>query len=144
MHAFPHRYRVSAAAHPEGEVQLTGEGLPPLASAAPREFDGPGDRWSPETLLCAALADCFVLTFRALARAARLDWTAIECAVEGKLERPVKESLFTEFRVHATLTVPGGSDSARAQQLLEKAERSCLISNSLSATRHLEASVTVR
>ena len=23
----------------------------------PAEFDGPGDRWSPETLLCAALAD---------------------------------------------------------------------------------------
>jgi hypothetical protein len=33
----------------------------------PREFDGRGNQWSPESLLAAALADCFVLSFRAVA-----------------------------------------------------------------------------
>ncbi|NUM89599.1 MAG: hypothetical protein HUU37_10375 [Bdellovibrionales bacterium] len=50
MHPFPHHYSVSAVARPDGTVPLSSPGLPELPSAAPREFDGPGDRWSPETL----------------------------------------------------------------------------------------------
>ena len=67
MRAFPHRYVISAAAAPNGEVALTGQSLPPLRSRPPAEFDGPGDRWSPETLVVAAVADCFVLTFQGMA-----------------------------------------------------------------------------
>ena len=63
MQAFPHHYVISATAEPDGEVALHGENLPRLASLPPEEFDGPGGRWSPETLAVAAVADCFVLTF---------------------------------------------------------------------------------
>ena len=48
-----------------------------MHSSAPVEFDGPGDRWSPETLLIAAIADCFILTFRAIACATRMDWQGL-------------------------------------------------------------------
>jgi len=64
MQPFPHRYSASATAGPEGYVLLNADGLPPLISEPPVEFDGPGDRWSPETLVVGAVADCFVLTFR--------------------------------------------------------------------------------
>ena len=50
MQSFPHLYSVSARAGSAGEVDLASPGLPALASAAPAEFGGPGDRWSPETL----------------------------------------------------------------------------------------------
>ena len=62
MQAFPHHYAVVATADMHSDVALEGKGLPPIASAPPTEFGGPGDRWSPETLLVAAVADCFVLT----------------------------------------------------------------------------------
>ena len=68
MHPFPHHYSVAAKADTQGDVALEGERLPPIASAPPTEFGGPGDRWSPETLFVAAVADCFVLTFRGIAR----------------------------------------------------------------------------
>ena len=61
---------MNASAAPAGSVDVTSAGLPDLATAPPVEFEGPGDAWSPETLLCAALVDCFILTFRAVARAA--------------------------------------------------------------------------
>lgn len=141
MHPYPHRYRVTTAAAPTGEVEVTSPGLETLRSAPPREFGGPGDRWSPETLLVAAMADCFILTFRAVARASKYEWTAIGCEVEGVLERPDKDSLFTGFNLVATLKVPLGSDAAKGRQLLEKAEHGCLISNSLSGTKHLDAKV---
>ena len=68
-------------------VILTSTGIPALSSAAPSQFGGPGDRWSPETLIVGAIADCFILTFRAVARASTLPWTALRCNVTGTLDR---------------------------------------------------------
>ena len=53
MHPYPHHYVVTASAAPEGDVPVSCAGLPGLVTAPPAEFDGPGDRWSPETLLVA-------------------------------------------------------------------------------------------
>jgi organic hydroperoxide reductase OsmC/OhrA len=69
MQPFPHQYVVAAHGSALGEVELHADQLSPIRSASPAEFDGPGDRWSPETLLVAAVGDCLILTFRAVARA---------------------------------------------------------------------------
>lgn len=143
MHPYPHLYTVSAAGTTTGPVAVTAAQLPTLETAPPPEFDGPGGVWSPETLLCASLADCFLLTFRAVARAAKLEWLRVECRVEGVLDRVERVSQFTRFRTFATLTVPPGSDVTKARELLERAEHSCLISNSVRGARALEAQVLV-
>ena len=141
MQEYPHHYKVAAVAGPEGNVDLTGERLQAISSAPPAQFGGPGDKWSPETLLTAAVADCFILTFRAIARASKVAWTSLECEVEGTLERKDGVTRFTEFVVHATLTVPEDTREERAQRLLEKAEETCLVTNSLTSTRRLDAVV---
>ncbi len=141
MQDYPHHYKVAAVAGPEGEVGLTSDRLQAIPSAAPAQFGGPGDKWSPETLLTAAVADCFILTFRAIARASKVSWTSLTCEVEGKLERKDGVTQFTEFVVNATLTVPEDTREERAQRLLEKAEESCLVTNSLTSTRRLNAVV---
>jgi len=141
MQEFPHRYSVAAVGSPEGEVALHGDRLPSLASAPPAEFGGPGDRWSPETLLVAAVADCFILTFRAIARASKFSWLSLRCDVEGTLDRVERATQFTRFEVRAALRVPPGADEAQAQRLLARAEQSCLITNSLKGASHLEAEV---
>jgi organic hydroperoxide reductase OsmC/OhrA len=143
MHPYPHLYTVQATAEPTGDVPLTAAGLPAIATAPPAEFDGPGDRWSPETLLCGAVADCFLLSFRAVARASKLDWNSLDCSVDGKLERVDGRTFFTEIVVRATLRVPAGTDQDRATKLLEKAEHVCLVSNSLVAQRRLDSTVLV-
>jgi len=141
MQPFPHHYTVTALASAEGEVRLESDRLPTLASAPPAEFGGPGDCWSPESLCVGAVADCFVLTFRAIARASKLPWTSLRCNAEGTLDRIERVTQFTSFLLRATLQVPPGTDQARARQLLERAEQTCLISQSLKATSHLEANV---
>lgn len=141
MHPYPHLYTVEASATPAGDVPVSSAGLPPLTTAPPAEFDGPGDRWSPETLLVAAVADCFLLSFRGVARANKFAWDALDCAVEGRLEKIEGKTHFTHYTVRATLRVPAGTDEAKARQLLERAEHVCLISNSLVGQRTLEATV---
>ncbi|HXW08378.1 MAG TPA: OsmC family protein [Vicinamibacterales bacterium] len=122
---------------------MTAERLPIVRSASPAEFDGPGDRWSPETLLVGAVADCFILTFRAIARASTLSWTSLDCDVTGTLDRVDHATQFTRFDVTAHLVVPDGEDAERARHALEKAERTCLISNSLNGARCLAATVSI-
>lgn len=141
MHPFPHLYTVSAAGADAGSVVVSAAGLPDFETAAPPEFDGPGGYWSPESLLCAAVADCFILSFRAFARGSRFEWLALACRVVGTLDRVAGVPKFTHFATHATLTVADGADVGKARLLLTKAEHGCLISNSLSATRELIAEV---
>jgi len=142
MSEFPHHYTVSAAAAVEGDVELSSDGLPRLWSASPAEFGGPGDRWSPEAFLVGAVADCYALTFRAIARASNLSWTSLRCHVNGTLDRIDRVIRFTHLDIQAQLEVPAGTDPAPARRALEKAERGCLISNSLKAEIHLNAVVT--
>jgi len=137
MQAFPHHYTVAANGSGTGDVELKAGGLPTLRSAPPIQFDGPGDRWSPETLLVAAVGDCVILTFRAVARASGFAWTSLECDVTGTLDRIERTTRFVAFEVRARLRVPAGTDPDRARHLLEKAERGCLISNSLNGPIHL-------
>ena len=143
MQDLPHHYLVSAQSRFEGDVNLETEGVATLPSAAPVEFGGPGGRWSPESLLVAAVADCFVLSFRSIARASRLPWTALKCDVTGTLARADGKTKFTEFAVRATLTLPADGETDKARTLLAKAEAACLITNSMTATTHLTAVVEV-
>ncbi len=139
MQEFPHRYAVGARSATDGYVELTAEGVTSLQSAAPAEFGGPGDRWSPETLLVAAVADCFILTFKAIARASKLDWISLACDVEGVLDRVEGVTRFTEFTLHVILEAPPETDEQKAMRLLEKSEHNCLITQSLKSSTKLRA-----
>lgn len=141
MTEFPHHYTVKASAQQQGSVAVEAANLPPINSAPPVEFGGPGNQWSPETLLMAAIADCLILSFRAIARASRLEWHELICDAEGTLDRVDGITRFTHVVLQATLRVPAGVDTARAQRLLDKAKQTCLVTNSLTAECRLEASV---
>lgn len=141
MKPYPHTYCVSADASATGMVSVASPGLPGLDTAPPPEFDGPGGVWSPETLLVAAIADCFILTFRGVSRAAHFDWVRLEAHVDGTLERASGVTQFISYTTRATLTVKPATDHAKARQLLERAEKVCLVANSLRGERLLEATV---
>jgi organic hydroperoxide reductase OsmC/OhrA len=143
MQELPHHYAVTVAGGAAGDIELNGQRLTTLYSTSPAEFDGPGDKWSPETLLVAAIGDCLILTFRAVASASRLPWISLSCGVTGTLDRVDRVLQFTGFEVDARLDVPTGVDPERARRVLEKAEQSCLISNSVKAPIHLMPRVSI-
>ena len=142
MEPYPHRYAVRAFGAPAGNVGLDAEGLPALSTASPPQFGGRKGHWSPETLFVGAVADCFILTFRAVAAASGFSWTSLECAADGVLERVAGVTKFTAIRLEARLVLPAGGDTERGRGLLEKAERGCLIANSLNVQPSLHVEVT--
>jgi organic hydroperoxide reductase OsmC/OhrA len=141
MDEFPHIYGVESSCGPSGRVALSSDGAPALESDAPRQFGGPGDRWSPEALLLAALADCLSLSFRASASASKLAWNELRCRAEGTLDRVDGVMRFTALRVDARLRIPPGEKADRAQRLLERAKRNCPVSNSLAVEVAVDARV---
>jgi organic hydroperoxide reductase OsmC/OhrA len=143
MQDLPHQYVVSARAAGNENVIVSSDKLPDIETAGPPEFGGPGDVWSPETLLVAAVANCFVLSFRAIARTAKLDWLTLECTAEGELDKIDKFMQFTGFKVRAKLTIPNEKDEKKAGVILQKAEKYCLVTNSMKADSHLEAEVVI-
>jgi peroxiredoxin-like protein len=109
-----------------------------LGLAAPANFGGPGDLLSPEDLLVMSVASCLILSFRAIARNSKLEWDNLQVESNGTLDKVDRGMEFTGFHTRATLTIPASTNREKATRILEKADKSCLITNSLKAEDHLE------
>jgi len=138
-------YRATAhwTQHKRGIVE--GEAIPRTINfAAPPEFGGEPGLWTPEHLLLAAVSTCFVSTFRAVAENSRLEFSNLELAVEGTIEKQEGGFRFTKIVLRPVVTIAHEQEREKAGRLLEKAERVCLVSRSLTAAVVLEAKVVVR
>ncbi len=142
MDALPHRYTtIAKGASETSTVTVSAQGVPDISTDAPAEFGGPGNVWSPEGLLMAAVADCFILTFRAISAASKVAWHAIECQATGTLDRVERQTLFTAIELQVSVTAAADVNEGMLERLLHKAEEACLITNSLSAPITLSTSI---
>jgi peroxiredoxin-like protein len=144
MTPLPHHYEV--ALHADGDSApglLSAEGAPPLHVSAPRQYDGPGDQWTPEHLLLAAVEACFLMTFRAYARASHLPFAHLAITASGTVARDNGATRFTAIALRPVLTLAVEADRERAGHLLEKAEKACLVSASLATPIALDAQIAV-
>jgi peroxiredoxin-like protein len=104
---------------------------PPIHFSAPPEFKGEIGLWTPEHLLVAAVASCFIVTFYAMAAAAKVEFVGLQLCVEGKLGKPEGKLRFTEIVLRPTLMIVYNDELEQAKRILEKAEEGCLIARSL-------------
>ncbi len=138
MKPLPHRYDVRLTGGSTGYATLAATDLPDLRSAPPLDYDGPGDAWSPEHLLLAAVETCFLFTLRAVAKASKIEFIALELVTDGTVDRKDGVTRFTEIVLRPRLTIPPGADRDRALWVLQKSEKACLVSASLSTPVRLE------
>ncbi|GAB3657992.1 OsmC family protein [Ramlibacter alkalitolerans] len=143
IEAFPHHYRAHGAGTPEGAVRVEAAGLPAIETLPPPQFGGPEGYWSPESLLLSAVADCYVLSFRSVAHASRLQWIDLQVDVDGVLDRVDGIVRFTHLTLSACLTAAEGSSATLALTVLKKAKSLCLVSNSLIAESVLVPDVRI-
>jgi peroxiredoxin-like protein len=141
MKPLPHRYRVQLAGGPSGHATLAVAGAPELRSAPPEEFGGPGDAWSPEHLLLAAVQTCFLFTLRSVAQASKIEFHSLELAAEGTVDRQDGVTRFTQITLRPRITLAPGTDRGRTLRVLEKSEKACLVSASLATPISLEPEI---
>lgn len=93
--------------------------------------------------MLAAVASCFVTTFKAIAELSKFQAVSLAVAVEGTVEKGEGGYAFHHVLIIPELAVDRESDRERGIRLLEKTERSCLISRSLKAAVSMDARVEV-
>lgn len=132
------------------EVEWTGErhgelrapALPKLEVDAPPEFKGHEGVWTPEHLFVASVNSCFMTTFLAIAENSKLDFLKFQADAEGKLEKVEgRGMMITQIKLRPKLTLKHSRDAERALRIFEKAEKHCLIANSIRTETTLEPQV---
>src|SRR5437870_2123774 len=112
---------------------------------APPEFKGHDGVWTPEHLFVASVNSCFMTTFLAIAENSKLELASFKAGAKGRLEKVDGQGfMMTEIVLRPKLIIPNARDVERASRILEKAERNCLISNSVKAEIRLEAEVNLQ
>jgi peroxiredoxin-like protein len=132
------------------EVEWTGERhgelraptLPKLTVDAPPEFKGHEGVWTPEHLFLASVNSCFMTTFLAIAENSKLEFVRFQADAEGKLENVKDQGLMiTDITLRPKLVVKHSRDTERAFRIFQKAEKNCLITNSIRTKTKLEPEV---
>ena len=139
-----HDYRIEVVGSGEktGWLTATVDGLPELAFASPPEFGGPAHVWSPEHLFVASVASCLMTTFRAIAARSGIEVLDYSDEAIGHLARGDGGLYSIEsITLRPTIVISDDSKLDRAQRLIEKAEKACLISRSISSKVELEAKI---
>ena len=111
---------------------LKAPGLPDLEISTPPEFKGEAGRWTPEHLFVAAAEICLMATFVGIAENSKLTVAGYQSSARGRLEKVEDGGLrFTEIAISVVVTLDSFDDLARAERVLAKAEKGCLIANSM-------------
>jgi peroxiredoxin-like protein len=99
--------------------------------------------WSPEHLFTAAVSSCFMTTFLAIAENSKLEYVSFSCPAKGKLEQIDGKFLMTEVLLEPVLTILKEEDKERAERILQKAEKACLITNSIKAETRMISKIII-
>jgi peroxiredoxin-like protein len=126
----------------ERRGDLSAPTLPSLKVDAPPEFKGHEGVWTPEHLFVASVNSCFMTTFLAIAENSKLEFVSFSADAQGKLEKLTGQGfMMTEITLRPKLVLKNARDAERALRILEKAEKHCLISNSIKTQTKLEPDI---
>jgi organic hydroperoxide reductase OsmC/OhrA len=139
-----HFYEVEVEWASERQGILRALNLPSVQVDAPPEFKGHAGNWTPEHLFVASVNTCFLMTFLAIAGNSRLEFVSFSSTARGKLERVEGPGYqITEIEIRPRVVLRSGGDLGRTARILEKAEKGCLISNSIKTAVKVEPEIYV-
>ncbi|MGM0636017.1 MAG: OsmC family protein [Bacteroidota bacterium] len=113
--------------------------------ATPPEFPGGMKHiWSPEHLFTAAVNSCLMTTFLAIAGHSKLDFISFDCNSEGVLEKVEGKFMMSKVYLYPEVVITDENQKDRANRILEKSEKACLISNSVKTEVIMKPKVIVQ
>ncbi|HYZ63267.1 MAG TPA: OsmC family protein [Acetobacteraceae bacterium] len=120
-------YRAYERAH-----EVVVHGKPVIGGSSDPAFRGDRTRYNPEEMLVASLSTCHMLWYLHLCSTEGIAVQAYQDIAEGvMLEQEDGSGRFREVVLQPEITVPAGTDLARARALHEEANRKCFIANSV-------------
>ena len=113
--------------------------------ATPPQFSsGIPNIWSPEHLFTAAVSSCLMTTFLAIAENSKLEFLSFKCGSKGVLDKVDGKFVMSEVHLFPEVTITDENQRERAERILEKSEKVCLISNSITSKVTMESKIIVQ
>lgn len=137
MIKFPMKFEVEARAPSGVSSQWIAEGakLPPIPSAIPPEFMGPGGGYSPEDLFGIAILNCLIALYKVYCEKSKVSFQEIKAKAVLTAEKDPANVSFYISHVDIFLDVSGSTDLEKGKKLLEAAIKDCPISNSIKSAK---------
>lgn len=115
-----------------------------LPGTADPFFRGVADRWNPEQLFLASLAQCHLLTYLWLCVGEKVVVTGYRDSPSGVMqEEPDGSGRFTSVTLRPRVVIAAGSDPAVALALHDRVSDYCFIARSVSIPVHHEPTTEV-
>ena len=142
MVKFPMNFEVEAKAPSGISSQWIAQAnhLPPIPSAIPPEFTGPGGGYSPEDLFGIAVLNCLIALYKVYCEKSKLVFQEIKAKAVLTADKDPASVSFYISHIDVFLTVEGASDQEKARKLLESAIKDCPISNSIKSAKSFHIS----
>lgn len=138
----PYYYEADVEWTGQRSGQLRSRSLLSIDIAAPPEFQGEDGKWTPEHLFVSSVVACYMTTFAAIAELSKLEYFSFRCSAIGKLEKLEGTGYqISSITLKPRLVIPETTDRDRALRILQKAEKNCLISNSIKSEVILEPTI---
>ncbi len=126
--AFPHEYKAKITWKKDREGLLEAASQPAILGGPPPQFDGSAEYWSPEELLLSSVQLCLMTTFQALLAKTPVKLQSYESEIRGLLDKTKDGIRFTQIRAQVRLSA---DDQQKAEEMLLKSKKYCIISNAL-------------
>ncbi|WP_026530780.1 OsmC family protein [Haematomicrobium sanguinis] len=130
------------------EHTVSAADLPDIPASADRTFHGDADRWNPEQLLIAALAQCHMLSYLHMATNASVVVVDYQDSARGTLVLNSDNSgQFSEVTLYPLVTLAAGASAEDQQAALDahhSAHEACFIARSVNFAVNVEPTVVIQ
>ncbi|MFH1784542.1 MAG: OsmC family protein [bacterium] len=117
---------------------------PDIQVSAPVEFDGQQGLWTAQNLLVASVVSCFMTTFVFQAKKHGLEFSSLDIAAQGLLEKVEDTFMISKIELIPHLVIYSLVDKDKAEKVLQRADQFCLISNSIKSKIFLIPDVEIK
>lgn len=138
------KFEVSVAATSGIGTQWTAQAdeLPPIPSAIPPEFSGPGRGYSPEDLFGIAILNCLTALYKVYCEKTKIFFKTLQGKAILVLDKQPSEPSFVVTEVNIYFEISGASDPEKARALFDQAAKDCPISNSIKSGKTFHINIS--
>lgn len=123
------------------EENITNE----IEVAPPTQFSGGIPyTWTPEHLFTSAVSSCLMTTFLAISEYSRLEFVSYKCKSKGILKKIDGRFAMSEIQLYPEVVVNDEALVEKAEKVLWKAKKACLISNSVKSEITMHPTITIQ
>ena len=123
--------------------EMSAPGIPQVGLGCPKCFGGDEKNWTAEHLFISAVETCIMMTFDEIAARSGVEIISYESSAEGELRTVDHTFRFSKVIVRPKIVVGEGATLEKAQKMIEKAHRRCLVTNSLVTETCLEPEIEI-